>query len=383
MKCCKYPVVYYPVNQTLPGQEIELINPSFEDGPGLPPSNYFGYFNQSQVAGWQTTDPTGLIEIWASGFNGGSGPGINAHQGSFFVEMNSFNNARLSQSITVPSPKGRLYYSVTHRQRQTGDESGEIIIALDGIDTVVETMDQSSLDAWTTYTGFIDKPCGTTSTELAFNSLTNGSIGNFLDNARMWFLPFDVECRQGYWQCGKLHDEDGNVIPEDQYTLCDPSCNTGSNSTPQVVQIEMTDTAMDYASTVERTTPWGSSFVSGLNDGFLTAVNNEYSVSEESRLLISGGISLIEQSGNTSRNNISFWWQVFRNGAWQNIGIKHQDNYMRNATGHEETSQDFPSFAVILAAGERLRMRHDQISGAGGVQVRDPSAQSFIQFLKI
>jgi hypothetical protein len=144
-------------------------------------------------------------------------------------------------------------------------------------------------------------------------------------------------------------------------------------------QFIMTDTSMDYASTIEKTTPWGNT--ADINDGLVLPLNNEFSVLVEGRLTLSGSISMIKSSGTTTRNNIAFWWEFKRGtGAWTKFGGKYQNNYLRNTSGHYEVSQNFSPFTKEFLVGDKIRMRHKQVSGVGGVQTVDPDADSFIRF---
>jgi hypothetical protein len=144
-------------------------------------------------------------------------------------------------------------------------------------------------------------------------------------------------------------------------------------------QFIMKDTSMDYASKVEKTTPWGD--FADINDGLVLPLNNEFSVLVDGRLTLSGSISMIKVSGTVTRNNIAFWWEFKRgNGAWTKFGGKYQSNYLRNTSSHYAVSQNFSPFTKEFLVGDKIRMRHKQLSGYGGVQRIDPNVDSYIRF---
>lgn len=160
----------------------------------------------------------------------------------------------------------------------------------------------------------------------------------------------------------------------------DPILNKINIAPTRITQVEMEDTSLDYASTVEKTTPWGDNLI--ISQGVvIPAAGNTFKIASPKIILLSGGITLAKESGNTRRNNIAFWWELNRGGSWKPIGMRHQNNYLRDITGHLEVSQTFPSFAFQFLASDILRMRHVQVSGYGGVQRVEPKQRSYVQFI--
>ena len=69
-------------------------------------------------------------------------------------------------------------------------------------------------------------------------------------------------------------------------------------------------------------------------------------------------------STNAARNNIRFWFTKGGNV----ISPNYQNNYVRDATGHNEIGQGIPGFTFQAAAGETIQLWRQRVGGSGGAQ---------------
>jgi hypothetical protein len=162
-----------------------MLNGDFELGPaGI---NGYSIFDAGQLPGWQTNASDGKVEIWTSGFLG-----VQAHSGSRFTELNANQASTMSQLI-FGLPAGSTFgYQFAHRGRAT-DESVRVQITDLGADQTWGTGDDSLLlnrvytdgtAGWGYYTGSNLIALGN-AVRYSFESLTAGSIGNFIDNTAL------------------------------------------------------------------------------------------------------------------------------------------------------------------------------------------------------
>ena len=194
---------------------FSLINPDFE--ANNVPNNTFQFINQANVPGWETTDPSGAIEIWGSGFGG-----VPAFAGHNFAELQANNPSSLFQDLaTCP---GQIYsWKAAHRGRATTETARLEFGPPGGPYTTIQVMVDGTT-AWGTYSGSYTVPAGQTTTRVRLTSVVpaTGSVGNFVDD----FLMTPVFCttdddNDGYTEVqGDCDDNDPTVYPG-AIELCD------------------------------------------------------------------------------------------------------------------------------------------------------------------
>ena len=146
-----------------------LENAGFEE-PALSLGSY-SLILEDSVPGWFTTDTTGYIEIWSTGFNG-----VPSYTGNQFAELNANEAGELYQEVTTEI--GVTYsLAVAHRAR-VGTDVARFLV--DGVETDVYTDDTT---AWGLYTSSFTATAETT--RLGFEAVSTGSgsnaAGNFFD----------------------------------------------------------------------------------------------------------------------------------------------------------------------------------------------------------
>lgn len=178
--------------QNAQAQQRSVVNPSFEsNNPSGNPG--FQFFANNVVPGWDSTN--GTVELWDSGFNG-----VTSFAGAVHAEINSTAVGALYQSICFTNGE-RLGWSFAHRARsgaanpqtavyEIASSSGVLIQTLA---TQATTLAQgwrvnSNNTGLVTYTG----PTGLQ--RLQFRALDPGSLGNFIDDIRIFLSPY-VEFR--------------------------------------------------------------------------------------------------------------------------------------------------------------------------------------------
>ena len=120
----------------------------------------------------------------------------------------------------------------------------------------------------------------------------------------------------------------------------------------------------DLASTVIATLPIAGATVLNEIGATVNNANSEITIGEGGRYDLWANVSWFENpASNTQRDNIRFWVEV--NNA--KVGSHYQNNYLRDATGHNESSQTIDLRNLDLTAGDVVRIRRQQVSGAGGV----------------
>ena len=150
-------------------------NQSFED-PVI--SVNYKILNENLVPGWETTASDNKIEIWTSGFLD-----VTSFEGNQHVELNANRIGALYQ-IFYLKPGSVIDWSVRHRGRNGTDEALVRIGASLTSATTEATM-LSPNTSWILYSGTYTVPLGQTNTYFIFESTTNSSIGNFIDDVQI------------------------------------------------------------------------------------------------------------------------------------------------------------------------------------------------------
>jgi len=167
--------------------EETLTNGGFEEYPVKPDD--FDFFIESPLGwGWQTGSPSGLVEIWGSGFLG-----VPAYEGIRFHELNRWE---LYTDLGFFSRGDSLHWSFAHRSAVATDILTMKITDLgmdDPLDNrvIFEGEFSSTPDLWKLYSGNI--AIGADSNlRISFQpQLTGGSnsVGNFIDSVGAWRYP--------------------------------------------------------------------------------------------------------------------------------------------------------------------------------------------------
>jgi len=148
----------------------------------------FRLIDDDLVDGWNTTDPTGVIEFWSTNFQG-----VPSYSGNQFVELNANNPSILWQDFCA-APGTVLTWTVAHRGRD-GRDVANVLIGSDSFTAVVQAVMSDSTDAWGVYTGTYTVPQGpVTNMVIAFEAVSTAnnslSIGNFIDG-----VDIEISCR--------------------------------------------------------------------------------------------------------------------------------------------------------------------------------------------
>ena len=159
-------------------------NGSFEDFNGSFNGRGWRPFRESDVVGWNTTDPQNRIELWRD--RGVSN--IPVQHGNVLAEINYNGNETLYQEYC--SKEGDIIsWSVWHRGRQGTDEAS-VNIGGDLTSIANTTNDEQARmrtgTSWRRYTGTYIVPAGQTTTLIAFKAISTASgrpsVGNLIDN---------------------------------------------------------------------------------------------------------------------------------------------------------------------------------------------------------
>ncbi len=155
---------------------ISIVNTSFDEP--FVAAGRFRLVPEADMPGWNTTDPTGVIEVWGTGHSG-----VPSYEGTQHAELNANNPSTLSQDICA-SPGTTFEWSVAHRGR-SGTDVANVLIGEDLSSAVVQlTMTTDNTD-WVVYSGIYTVPPGQLTTVIAFEAVSsaNGrlSVGNLLD----------------------------------------------------------------------------------------------------------------------------------------------------------------------------------------------------------
>lgn len=178
------------------GGIVSVINGDFgsPDLDGSVPNthNTYSYFNESQVAGWNTTATDNRIEIWEDGFLG-----VSAYTGHQFAEINATQNAALYQDIQS-TPEATMTWSFAHRGRgsRTKADSMRLLIGPPDGPYVEQGRFGTNSSAWASYRGTYTVAAGQTTTRFLYEAIStasgSASVGNFLDAVR--FYSSGLEC---------------------------------------------------------------------------------------------------------------------------------------------------------------------------------------------
>ena len=196
---------------------LALINESFEEpvipagpgvdmGPGWEAQGILRmyYVQESLVPGWETTAPSGWIQIIA--FHP-TYP-VAANDGEQYVELNADTPSELFQTVDTTAHQGQtLTWSFAHKgtQRQTpalidvarlkiGPAGGSPNFTYDAADTSA---------AWVVHSGTYTVPMGQTSTTFGWESIVGAStvVGNLLDS-----IQFGIESCEPALELDKTSD---------------------------------------------------------------------------------------------------------------------------------------------------------------------------------
>ncbi len=157
-----------------------LCNPDFEDNQVVSAGSQ-GFFNESLISCWKTTESDSIIEVWGSGFNG-----VPAYSGNQFIELNALTVSTLYQDFTAVSGR-TLSISFAHRGRYNNPDVMNAKIGPTGGPYVLLGTYSDNNTAWSYHTVPYTFPSGG-SYELRFESVSsNGGAGpdaggNFLDD---------------------------------------------------------------------------------------------------------------------------------------------------------------------------------------------------------
>ncbi|KQS91811.1 hypothetical protein [Chryseobacterium sp. Leaf394] len=206
-----YFVFFVAVAQYLSGQARVFINPGLEFGVPAGDVNYldanFGFGSTFDAgspvtAPWYTTQsqntlcsqiPSGnchAIEVWGSTFNG-----VNAAQGSNFVELNAFESSMIYQNMYL-TPGDVISFYYRHRARSQTTEQASMRIEDQNenlISTISTTSVPSNINFWSFNQGTSQPFTGTAGVyRVGFRALVDGGnigLGNLLDDIRITLHP--------------------------------------------------------------------------------------------------------------------------------------------------------------------------------------------------
>jgi len=197
------PLVFLTVLMTSGHAQNLIQNGGFENLVSYPTT-----YNQlvNNVPGWSTTATDQKIEIWKSGFNGGSIPGVPVYAltqpdsffpngGTYFAELNGTQPSTLYQTVTL-NAKGALSYSFWTRGRAGVDTMAlQIQTLVNGVWTQIFYQQFTTGQTWTLYQGK-NVVFGQAGQQFRFNYIAvatasgNLTIGNLIDNAAFGLLVF-------------------------------------------------------------------------------------------------------------------------------------------------------------------------------------------------
>lgn len=143
-----------------------ITNGNFEDNHVA--KGNWSWFTADQVNGWNGSN----IEIW-NNFSG-----VQAFDGNQFIELNAHGNNQGAWSIyqSFATVVGQRYQlSFAYRARASANEQFSVSVA-----NLLQTVNNSDKKSWTMFSSsFVAQ---STTSVLTFSSLTNGTLGNFIDN---------------------------------------------------------------------------------------------------------------------------------------------------------------------------------------------------------
>lgn len=204
-----------------PVDSNNLINGDFSQP--LISDNSYKFVNQSDVTGWQTTDPAGVIEVIRGngGLHGRVLPPNNATH--TFAEVNSRSVAELYQIIKT-KPGSVLIWSLDHSGRYDSQDKLGVNI---GTKNNHPQVFNGSADktAWKHYEGTYIVPEGQTETYFGFEALASRlpGDGNYITNVKLQVLSAQPEITKEY----STPHSDGSVHVGDPITYTIKATNTG------------------------------------------------------------------------------------------------------------------------------------------------------------
>lgn len=155
---------------------VEGPIPSFLNGsyelPDFAPSNYL---ETGAGNGWQTTDISGVIELWGNGKEG-----LTAYQGRQWLALESYHDASVYQDFAT-TPGQVLNWSLVHRDRYANTTATFTLKMGTAGNMVNQTTSAVAGQAWTARSGSYTVPAGQTLTRFEMVSAT-GSTSNAADN---------------------------------------------------------------------------------------------------------------------------------------------------------------------------------------------------------
>ena len=114
--------------------------------------------------------------MWSTGFGG-----VLAAEGGQFAELNANRAGTLYQDLPT-TPGTTMRWHLMHRGRSGTDTMRVMVGRPDGVLRQNGTAMVTSNRAWVQYTYAYPVPAGQTTTRFAFQAVSAGSYGNFLDN---------------------------------------------------------------------------------------------------------------------------------------------------------------------------------------------------------
>ena len=183
-----------------------LCNTDFEDNQVVSADSQ-GFFNETKISCWKTTERDSMIEVWGSGFGG-----VPAYSGNQFIELNAHTVGTLYQEFTAIS--GRMVaISFAHRGRYTNPDVMNVTIGPSGGPYTLLGTYSDNDSAWSYYTVLYTFPTGGPF-ELRFESVSsNGGAGpteggNFLDS-------ISIDCPSAGGVCDSLRATASKITPGD------------------------------------------------------------------------------------------------------------------------------------------------------------------------
>ena len=151
-----------------------LQNGGFEL-PVLAAKSYKFVPSSTTGLGWNNLAES-VVELWSTGFGGVASP-----EGNQFAEINANKAGTLYQDLpTIPGTTMRWH--LKHRGRSGVDTMRVMIGGPKGALVQSGAAIATGNTAWQQYTGTYTVPAGQTTTRFAFQAVTAGSYGNFIDD---------------------------------------------------------------------------------------------------------------------------------------------------------------------------------------------------------
>lgn len=186
-----------------------IQNGSFE-APNIsaPPYNKtvsWTYLPESEANGWSTTNPTGNLEYWQSGFQG-----VAAYEGEQFGEINSDGTGAFYFDLST-RPGLRMIWQFAHRGREGTDVISFHIDKPDADNPTKIGQFSTGKWEWKLYQDYYTVPEGQTLSRFSFQAVKtasrNNTIGNFID-------AVVFEASQYYFELYQGENSTGNPIAE-------------------------------------------------------------------------------------------------------------------------------------------------------------------------